>query len=230
MPRTIPRPILEASYERSADLYMYGLDPEKQMEPVPQSVFKFILLAAFRVMALRRPEIQAFAELLIQYDHGKPPRRRGVVPDVFIVRHAAPIEAVRSYNLPMQPARPFLVAESVSKSSERKDHETSFDKYEQELKVPYLLYHYPDNEEMTLFRLRKGKYASVKPNRAGRVSVPELEMEFGFHAGQLRVWFQGEMMPLPEEMHARIESGRAELSRLEEENERLRAEVARLKG
>ena len=42
--------------------------------------------------------------------------------------------------------------EYVSKSSRRKDYDDNFDKYERDLKVPYYLTFYPDDQELTLYR------------------------------------------------------------------------------
>src|SRR5207248_1751136 len=79
-----------------------------------------------------------------------------------------PLEASSSYNLPLEPVGPFWVLEYVSKNNKRKDYEDNFDRYEQELKVPYFLLFYPDTQDLTLYRHAGEKYASVKPNSQGR--------------------------------------------------------------
>src|SRR5262249_23491721 len=83
-----------------------------------------------------------------------------------------------------------MVLEYVSKNNKRKDYEDNFRKYERELKVPYYLLFYPDNEELTLFHRRGSKYVSVKPNAAGRLAIPELELEVALLDGWVRFWFR----------------------------------------
>src|SRR5262249_6414867 len=182
-------------------------------------------LVAFELIHGRRPDVQPFNELLIQYEHGRPPRRRQVVPDNMVVIHPEPIKAKGSYDVPLQPARPFFVLEYVSKSSERKDYEESFEKYEKELKVPYYLVFYPDNQEMTLYRLGSKGYRSVKPNGQGRCPIPELEVEMGLVDGWVRFWFRGEMLPLPSEMQRQLDEERQ--SRITAEQQRDQKREAR---
>src|SRR5262249_19003861 len=138
-----------------------------------------------------------------------------------------------SYNVPLEPAPPFWVMEYVSPSNKRKDYEESFRKYERELKVPYYLMFYPDNQELTLFRHNKRKYVTVKPNADGRYAVPELEMEVALLDGWVRFWYQGELLPLPDELQrdldeARLQAAEARLqaaeARLQAEEEKRRAD------
>lgn len=123
-----------------------------------------------------------------------------VVPDNMVVLHKGEIRTEKSYAVPLQPCNPFLVMEYVSKSNERKDYKDSFNKYEQELKVPYYLLFYPDNEELTLFRPLAKRYVTVKPNAAGLCPIPELEIEVGLVDNWLRFWFWGKMLPHASEL------------------------------
>jgi hypothetical protein len=66
--------------------------------------------------------------LLVQYPHGPDDEIRQVVPDNMLVDCAEPIQAVGSFDVPLQPAGPFWVMEYVSKRTKRKDYEDSFDK------------------------------------------------------------------------------------------------------
>ncbi|MGL4553758.1 MAG: Uma2 family endonuclease [Gemmataceae bacterium] len=193
MPGTIAE--RRADYDRTADEYLKGLPLEHFMEATPQATQRGIFMVAFDMIARRRPDVHPYSELLVQYEHGDPPVRRYVVPDNMVVLHAGEIDAVKSYPVSLQPARPLLVLEYVSKESERKDYEDSFRKYEQELKVPYYLLGYPDNEEMTLFALRGAKYQAVVPDDAGRVAIPELEVQAGLINEYVRFWFRGELLP-----------------------------------
>lgn len=224
--RTLPEPVLQESYEKWAQEYLRQLPPERLMESVAQALEKLILLAALQVMHLRRPDIQSFSELLIQYDYGIPAIRRGIVPDVFVVLHPTPVQVETYFGVPMQPVGPFLVFECVSNSNKRKDYEESFQKYEQELKVPYYLLFYPDNHELTLYHLRRGRYSTVRPNEHERYEVPEMEMEVAVHEEWLRVWFRGELVGTPAELQQRLDIERQ--IRLAVEAEHARERQARL--
>jgi Uma2 family endonuclease len=228
MASKLPLPLLRIQYEKSAEEYLRSLPPEHFMESVPQAIQRLIFLVAFELIRARRPDVQPFNELLIQYEHGRPPRRRQVVPDNMVVIHPEPIKAKGSYDVPLQPARPFWVLEYVSKSSERKDYEESYEKYERELKVPYYLVFSPDNQEMTLYKLGSKGYRSVKPNGQGRCAIPGLEVEMGLVDGWVRFWFRGEMLPLPSEMQRQLDEERRARLEAEQELARLRQQVAEL--
>lgn len=154
-----------------------------------------------------------------------------VVPDSMVVLHDGELTVDGSYDLPLQPARPFWVMEYVSKSNKRKDYVDNMRRYERDLKVPYYLLFYPDNEELTLFRRGEKKYVSVKPNAHGRYEVAELQVEMGILDGWVRYWFRGTLLDMPAEMHReRLElrtqllAARERVATLEDEVARLRAE------
>src|SRR5205085_8637239 len=136
----------------------------------------------------RRPDFQVFNELLVQYRYGRRQQLRQVVPDNMAVVHPEPIQAVGHYSLALQPVGPFWVLEYVSKHTERKDYDDNFIKYERELKVPYYLLFYPDEQELSLFRLTGKKYRTVIANESGRYAIPELELEMGLLNGWVRYW------------------------------------------
>src|SRR5579884_643041 len=192
-----PRSLLRLDYADAAEAYLRSLPPEHFMEATPQATQRKITLESLDLVHARRPEVQLFNELLVQYPHGRGKRIRQVVPDNMVVVHPQPIEAVGSYDVPFQPVGPFWVMEYVSKSSRRKDYEDSFRKYERDLRVPYYLLFYPDNQEVTLFRNSGRRYVAVRPNEAGRLAIPELELEVGLLDGWVRSWFRGALLPLP---------------------------------
>src|SRR5439155_24938725 len=136
-----------------------------------------------------------------------------VVPDNMAVVCKEEIKAENSYDVPLQPERPYWMFEYVSKYSQRKDYEDSFHKYERELKVPYYLLFYPDQQELTLFRHNGKKYVSVKPNESGRLAVPELEAEVALVDGWVRFWFRGELVPLTAELFRELEETRRRADR-----------------
>jgi Uma2 family endonuclease len=186
-------------YDYAADRYLRSLPPEHFMEATTQSTQREITLESFALIRVYRPDVQCFNELLVQYPRaGEDPDKPGqVVPDNMVVVHPEPIRASTNFATPLQPVGPLLVLEYVSKHSERKDYVVSYNKYEQDLKVPYYLVFYPDADELTLFHLRDGKDRTVYPNEAGRYAIPELELETALLDGWARYWFRGELLPLP---------------------------------
>src|SRR5262249_4466395 len=126
----------------------------------------------------------------------------------------------------LQPARPFWTLEYVSKGTKRKDYDDNFDRYEKELKVPYYLLFYPDNEELTLYRRGRSKYASVKPDSDNRFAIDEIETQPGLVAGWVRFWFRGELVPLPDELQDRVEDLTRKLKQQAETIAQKEAEIA----
>lgn len=117
MGRTRPRHLIRLDYDRTAQEYLASLPLEHFMEGTDQAYQRLITLVAFEQIHAIRPEVQAFNELLIQYDHGTPSRRRQVVPDNMVVVHDEPIKAKGSFDVPLQPVKPFFVLEYVSPGS-----------------------------------------------------------------------------------------------------------------
>jgi hypothetical protein len=163
-----------------------------------------------------------------------------------VVIHDQPIKAEGSYDLPLQPVRPFWMLEYVSKSDSRKDYDDNMRKYEHEMQVPYYMLFVPDEQELTLYHHREGRYISVQPDESGRYAIPELELAVGLLDGWVRYWFRGELLPLPADLlrsledtqeklaamtrHAQAETLRADKEKearlaLERELETLRAQV-----
>ena len=206
-PNPKPDPELVRMLEEAEQRYLRSLPPEHFMEATAQATQRKITLESFDLVHAARPDIQLFSELLVQYPRqGKKKTLGQVVPDNMVVVHPEPIRATGSFSLHLQPARPFLVLEYVSKHTERKDYDDNYDRYERELKVPYYLLFYPDNEELTVFRLAGEEYTSVTPNAAGRLAIPELELEAALHEGWVRFWFRGRLVPVPAELQRQLDA------------------------
>jgi Uma2 family endonuclease len=210
-----PRSLLRIEYADAAEAYLRSLPPEHFMESTTQATQRKISVVSFDLIQLRRPEVQMFSELLVQYTLPRRTKIQQVVPDNMVIIHHEPIRAKGSYDIPLQPARPFMMMEYVSKESRRKDHEDSFRKYERELKVKYYLLYYPDEQELSLYRLSARKYVSVKPNAASRYAIPELELELGLLDGWVRFWFRGELLPLPADLQRKLDEKAHQVERLQ---------------
>ena len=231
MPSELPRALLEIKYEEAAEEYLRSLPPEHFMESNAQGTQREITLESLAVVRARRPEVKVFNEMLVQYPLEGQPRPGQVVPDNMVVLWDGPLEVNGSYNLPLQPARPFWVMEYVSKSTKRKDYEDNFTKYEEELRVPYYLLFYPQIQDLTLYHHTRKKYATVTVNAQGRYAIPELNLEVALLAGWVRYWYQGKLLPLPDELVRQLDQVRqameAERKRADREARRARREKRR---
>ncbi len=224
-----PLPLLRIRYYEAAQEYLKSLPPEHFMEGRTQATQREITLASMALVRIRRPDIQCFNELLVQYPLRRRKKPGQVVPDNMVVVHDEEIEVEGSYDVPWQPVPPFWMLEYVSKSSKRKDYEDNREKYEKELKVPYYLLFVPESEEMVLFHHNGTRYVTVVPNEQGRVSIPELELELGLLDGWVRFWFRGELLPLPGDLLLQMDQLKREMDRLKRENDQLTGQVDQLK-
>ena len=91
------------------------------MEATPQATQREITLESLALVKARRPEVQVFNELLIQYPKAGTAKPGQVVPDNMIVVSQEPSPAEGSFDLPFEPAPPFCVLEYVSPNTRRKD-------------------------------------------------------------------------------------------------------------
>jgi hypothetical protein len=212
-----PISLLRLEYDRAAEAYLRSLPPEHFMEAVPQSTQRKITLESLDLVHADRSDFQLFNELLVQYRLGRRRLLRQVVPDNMAVVHPEPIQAVGHYTLELQPVGPFWVMEYVSKHTTRKDYDDNFHRYERELKVPYYLLFYPDQQELTLFRHDGRKYRTVTANEAGRYPLPELDLEVALLDGWVRFWYKGELLPLPADLQRELEETRRQLLQAQEQ-------------
>ncbi len=198
-----------ADYERAAREYCASLPPEHFMESVGQSTQRKVSWHSLDYVALRRGRMQVLNELLVQY-----PRNGGlgqVVPDNAVVRNKRKLKSASSYNIAFEALPLFWALEYASRSNWRKDYEGSFLKYQDDLKILYYLLFDPDTLDLRLFRHNGLTYDYVRPNEHGRLAVPELEVEVALLDGWVRFWYQGELVPLPEDLVREIDELREQL-------------------
>jgi hypothetical protein len=211
-----PRALLKLEYFEAAQEYLRSLPPEHFMEATAQATQRAITLASLDQLKPLRPDLHLFNELLVQYPLARPKKLGQVVPDNMLVVWHGDLKADTSYDLPLQPVGPFCVLEYVSRLSKRKDYEESFRKYERDLKVPYYLVFYPDDQELTLYQLRGRKYVSVKPNEHGRYAIAELDLAIALHERWARYWYKGELLPLPADWRRYLDMERARRAQAEQ--------------
>jgi Uma2 family endonuclease len=230
METELPRALLEVRYYQAAQDYLRELPLEHFLESMPQATQRKITLESLDLINARRPEIQVFNELLVQYLLPRKKRPGQVVPDNMVVIHPEPIKAEGSYDLPLQPVGPFWVLEYVSKGNRRKDYDDNMRKYEHELKVPYYMLFVPDQQELTLYHHTGERYASVPPDRQGRHPLPKLELAIGLMDGWVRYWFRGELLPLPGELQQELDRVTKERDAANRRADAAEQELARLRA
>jgi Uma2 family endonuclease len=216
-----PNPLTAADYDRLAWEYYQTLPAEHFMESSPHATQREIALESFALLKTRRPDVHFFNELLVQYRHQGDLGR--VVPDNMVVIGAAENPNRSNYAMELEPARPLMMLEWVSSSSEGKDYEESFRKYEQELQTPYCLLFHPERRDLQVYHLEAGRYIRLEPDSRGRVQVPELELAIGLKDGWVRFWHQGELLEVPAELNERLE-------RLRRKSAKQAREINKLKG
>ncbi len=219
------RELLAQEYAEAAQDYFRRFSGEPFfMEATSQATQRKITLESLDLVHARRPDVQIFNELLVQYPREGRRRLGQVVPDNMVVICEKPIDANGSYDVPEQPA-PFWMLEYVSKHNKRKDYEDNFDKYENELKVPYFLLFYPETRDLTLYHHTGEKYVAVPPNEESRHAIPELALELGLHEGWVRYWFRGELLPLPADLQRALDETQKRLEDAERESSQLRQQL-----
>jgi Uma2 family endonuclease len=216
-------------YAEAAMEYSLRQRMEHFMEAVPQATQREIALASLALLKVRRPDVHVFNELLVQYPLPQQRRPGQVVPDNMVVVSTEPIKAEGSFDLLLEPARPFWVLEYVSKSNKRKDYEHNFDKYEQQLKVPYYLIFQPENQEMTLYHHQGTRYVAVEPNNHGRYEIPELDLEVALMDGWVRFWYRGELLSLPADQQRELDKTTRRADDLERRLQEAEQELANLR-
>jgi Uma2 family endonuclease len=226
MPTEVPRQLLSLRYHEAAQEYLRSLPRKHFLEATPQATQREITLESLALVRAWRSDVHVYNELLVQYAKPRRKKPRQVVPDNMVVVHAGELKAEGSYDVPLQPARPFWMLEYVSRNTRRKDYDDNMQKYERELKVPYYLLFQPDVLELTLYRHNGTKYVSVKPNENDRYAIAELELEVALLDGWVRYWFRGELLPLPAELLRQVQTA----TRRAEEAERQRDQAERQLG
>jgi Uma2 family endonuclease len=221
--------LLAEEYERYAQEFARGMLPEDFAETAAQAIQREITLASLALVRAHRQHFHLFNEPLIKYRLRGSRDREQVVPDNMVAVCRDCLKMADSFNVSGKDVRPFWVLDYVSARKKRKDYEDNFDKYEDELKVPYCLIFEADGRGLTLYHHDGKNYVSVPPNEHGRYPVPEVKIEVALLDGWVRFWYEGELLPLPEELQRDLDEVK---HRLAEEKKARRAaedEVVRLR-
>ncbi len=227
MSRLIDKRLTAAQYEQAASEYYQTLPLEHFMEGIDQSTQREIALESLALLKTRRPELQVFSELLVQYYHEDVLRR--VVPDNMVRLHDRPPVTKGSFNTELEPVGPLWVLEWVSTDKD-KDYKESFHKYEQELHVPYCLLYHPETGDLRVFRHTGTHYEPIAVNAQGRQTIPELDLEIGLWEGWVRFWHKGELLGLPADLQNEIDRLQSQLAREQQLRAAAESEVQRLRA
>lgn len=213
-------------YERAAQEYADRLTIEEIMESTPQATQRAITMASLSLLRLKRPDVRVFNELLVQYPIGD--RIGQICPDNMIARDDQPEVERSSFNVANESARLMVAMEYVSKHGRRKDNEVNFHKYEDELRIPYLLIFDPERQELRVFRHRGDRFESIKADKKGLYAVAELDLHVGLMERWVRFWHNNELLELPDELQGRLDELEKELRQERRLREQAEAEVQRL--
>ncbi len=171
------------------------------------------------------PQVYVAGNMLLYYEEGNP--AACVAPDVFVVQGVAKRER-RTYKLWEEGQPPAVVFEITSRGSRLEDLGTKRVVYAMLGVREYFLYD-PLGEYLRPplqgYRLQEGEYQRLLPGGEGELVSQVLGVELRVEAGRLRVIDPetGERLLTPAEAQAPRRAAEAEL-------ERLRAELARLRG
>lgn len=229
MPSTTP-----AIYQRGS---RYGPDgvyyPAEEERTVPLSdraitlifYFRFALRQAFRAF----PDVYVGADQFIYWEPGNTDKK--IAPDGYVIR-GVPSEPLRDVIRVWEEAVPSLVIEVSSKGSRSEDRGEKFYKYQDVLGCPEYLIYDDDTGELLFYRRIDGKYRAQAPGSDGRYSSHELGVQFARDPETLVRVFDLDGRPIiaPEELADRYELEQCRRRELEVENERLLAELARLRA
>jgi len=220
-------PLTANDYEELARAYYETLPLEHFMETVSQGTQRIIAITTLQFLKVSRPDVQLFNELLIQYWTDDELRR--VVPDNMIRLCDQPLLTKNSFNTELEPVGPLWILEWVADSSEGKDYDDDFRKYECDLKIPYYLSYHPSKGDFRFYRHNGKRYEHVETNIAGRYPLPELDLEIGLLEGWVRFWHRGQLLELLAVLQKRMDELEAQLTaaKKEAEQEKRRADAAK---
>jgi Uma2 family endonuclease len=187
-----------------------------------------VLIQTLKTYYANAPMVYVSGNLLLFYEEGN--KRRHVSPDVFVVK-GVPKGDRLNYLLWEEGKAPDFVIELTSSSTRAEDVKKKYKLYQDTLRVAeYFLFDpYGDYLDPPLrgYRLRAGQYVPIRP-RNGRLPSKVLGlhlersgMALRLYDPQTKAW-----LPTPAEQIAQAEEAR---QRAEQENERLRRQLAELR-
>ena len=180
------------------------------------------------------PQVYVAGNMFLYYEEGNP--IACVAPDVFVVQGVGKHER-RTYRLWEESQPPAVVFEITSRGTRLEDLGTKRAVYTMLGVQEYFVYD-PLGEYLRPplqgYRLHEGEYQRMPPAGEEGLTSQVLGLELRVEAGRLRVVdpATGERLLTPAEVYAarRAETTASRVAEVEDELERLRAELARLRG
>jgi Uma2 family endonuclease len=159
-------------------------------------------------------DLVVLANVLLFYEKGNP--ERFVAPDLCIVR-GVPKEPLRSSYFAWKEGKfPDFILELLSEKTAARDRTEKMVLYEQTFGTPEYFLCDPWEKSLDGYRLMRGAYRRIAPDRHNRLVSKTLGVSFGWEDGWVRVYGK-DGVRLPTSME------------LVEENARLRSELEQLK-
>ena len=190
------------------------------------------LTETLEAFLIEQKEVYVSGNLLVYYEEDNP--RKCLAPDVFIVKNV-PKHARRIFKIWEEKTVPTVIFGILSKQTVVEDLQTKFVLC-QKLGVKEFFifdpeYDYLKKKSLLAYRLRDGEYEQLKVVK-GRVMSEELNLGLIDTRKTLRLFdpATNEFLLTPEEERKRREESEIRLQAIEAENERLKAELARLKN
>jgi len=240
---TLPIPRRDSCY--GLDGIYYPAEEERQVPLTTQALRLILYLyTAFRHLFSGRTDVFVGADQFIYYVKGDPKRK--IAPDAYVI-FGVPSEPYRPViRVWEEGAGPSIVVEVSSEDSRSEDRGRKKRIYQDILQCEEYLIFDDDSSEILLFRLVGGVYELQAPDGRGLVHSRVLNAWFGPDATTRMRIYDADLHPIsdPDEneenrrrleaIHRRLEAEyagvQARLVATEAENERLRVELARLRG
>jgi Uma2 family endonuclease len=210
-------------YAKAQDKVYY---PDSTVDPIGETEIHVLqILALFHTLRMfyrKRDDVYVGANMCLYYVEGDP--RRMICPDVFVVLGVDKFRR-RTYKVWEEGKVPDVIFEITSASTRLDDLGAKRGLYEALGVSEYFLFD-PLQEylkpSLQGYRLKKGHYARIT---GSPLTSQVMQLELRVEDGQLRLYdiSSGARLRTPDEEYERGDSAEAE-------NERLRAELAKLKG
>ncbi len=219
---------LERGSRWGADGVYYPAEEERKV-PISKRALRLIgyLVEALEHVFRAEPDVFVGGDQFIYWERGN--IRKRVAPDLYVIR-GVPKEPPRAVIRLWEEAVPSLVAEISSAGSRVEDRGRKLRLYQNLFRCPEYFIWDDDTEEMLFYRLEEGRYQPQAPDVVGRF-YSQLGVWFGPDPEALvRVYGpDGEPVPDFSEAQHRARENADRSDALAAENERLRAELERLR-
>ena len=184
------------------------------MEPTSQATQREITLESLALVRARRPEVQVFNELLVQYP-GRAARGLGrwcpTIWSSFTISRSRRRAAMTCHC-----SRSALSGcwNMFRRGITRKDYDDNMRKYEARAEGSVLPAIRPRPARIDVVPAHRGSLSLGPPDADGRCAIPELDLSLGLRHSWLRFWYQGELLPLPADLQRALDAVKQQLAEM----------------